>query len=47
LSKHFSLSYIFSITSDNILSCRMVILQCTPPMGHVVTFHFQKKVYAV
>lgn len=34
--------------SDNILSCHMVMLQrapqmlqCTPPTGHVVTFHFQ------
>ncbi len=34
--------------SDNILGCHMVmlqrapqLLQCTPPMGHVATFHFQ------
>ncbi len=40
--------YIFFIRSDSILGCHMVmlqrapeILQCTPPTGHVVTFHFQ------
>ncbi len=42
------LEYIFFIRSDNILGCHMVMLQhapqmlkCTPPRGHVVTFHFQ------
>ncbi len=39
--------YILFMRPDNFLSCRMVMkqrapqmLQCTPPTGHVVTFHF-------
>jgi len=38
----------FFIRSDNTSSCHMVMLQCAPHMGHVVTFHFhpfKKKVY--
>ncbi len=30
----------FFIRADNILSCHMIMLQCTPPTGHVVRFHF-------
>jgi len=32
--------YWFLIRQDSILSCYMVMLHCTPPIGHVVTFHF-------
>jgi len=52
--------YIIWIRLDSILNCHMVmlqcapqIIQCTPPMGHVVTFHFhslrvnQEKKYTV
>jgi len=31
--------YICLIRSDDIQSCHLVMLQCTPPIGHVVTFH--------
>jgi len=26
--------------TDNILNCHMVLLQCAPPIRHVVIFHF-------
>ncbi len=44
LTKYFSLFCVcfFFIRSDNILSCHMVMLQCAPPTGHVVTFHFHR-----
>ncbi len=39
MTEYFSVSSIFLIKSDNILSCYMIILQHSPPMGHVVTFN--------